>query len=151
MNLLLAIIAKRRGLNNGGNYRLTGTVDLIKTKGLKKSEINQLNRLLQKRLPPDRILTVDLAEALAEISFQLQHPISLVANRRGQIVNVTLGQPWQVNTPELRQVRVGPGRLCGHRVIYTQLNNKGNAQEKTTSQKWRVWQWCQQKQFNGPS
>ena len=100
---------------------MTGTLDLVKTKGLKKSEINQLNRLLQKRLPPDRILTIDLAEAVAEISYQLKQPISLVANRRGQIVNVTLGQPWQINTPELRQVRVGPGRLCGHRVIYTHL------------------------------
>lgn len=115
---------------------MTGTLDLVKTKGLKKSEINQLNRLLQKRLPPDRILTIDLAEAVAEISYQLRQPISLVANRRGQIVNVTLGQPWQINTPELRQVRVGPGRLCGHRVIYTRLaksekqaaknGNKGN-------------------------
>jgi GTP-binding protein HflX len=104
---------------------LTGTLDLIKAKGLKKSEINQLNRLLQRRLPPDRVITIDLAEAVAEISHRLGHPISLVANRRGQIVNVTLGQPWQINTPELRQVRVGPGRLCGHRVIYTRLAEKG--------------------------
>jgi len=53
---------------------LTGTLDLVKTKGLKKSEINQLNRLLQKRLPPDRILTMDLAEAVAEISYHLRQP-----------------------------------------------------------------------------
>ncbi len=109
---------------------MTGTLDLIKAKGLKKSEINQLNRLLQKRLPPDRIITIDLAEAVAEISHRLGQPISLVANRRGQIVNVTLGQPWQINTPELRQVRVGPGRLCGHRVIYTRLTEKDKHSNK---------------------
>ena len=112
---------------------MTGTLDLVKTKGLKKSEINQLNRLLQKRLPPDRILTIDLAEAVAEISYQLKQPISLVANRRGQIVNVTLGQPWQINTPELRQVRVGPGRLCGHRVIYTHLDKHEKQDSKNGS------------------
>ncbi len=109
---------------------MTGTLDLVKTKGLKKSEIHQLNRLLQKRLPPDCILTIDLAEAVAEISYRLRQPISLVANRRGQIVNVTLGQPWQINTPELRQVRVGPGRLCGHRVIYTHLAKNGKQANK---------------------
>lgn len=113
---------------------MTGTLDLIKTKGLKKSEINQLNRLLQRRLPPDRVITIEIAEAIAEISHRLGRAISLVANRRGQIVNVTLGQPWQINTPELRQVRVGPGRLCGHRVIYTHLAEKGKKAESTNSE-----------------
>ncbi len=112
---------------------MTGTLDLIKAKGLKKSEINQLNRLLQRRLPPDRVITIDIAEAVAEISYRLGQPISIVANRRGQIVNVTLGQPWQINTPELRQVRVGPGRLCGHRVIYTRLAEKGKHKDAESS------------------
>lgn len=99
-----------------------GKLDLGKSKGLKQSEIKKLNRLLQKRIPKDRVLTVEVADSVAEISHEIGYPISLVVNRRGQVVNVTIGQPCEVNMPELRGVRVGPGRLCGHRIIYTNLN-----------------------------
>jgi GTP-binding protein HflX len=102
---------------------LHGKVDLARAKGLKKSEIQRLNRLLQKRIPADKVVTLDLAESVAEISHSVDQAISLVVNRRGQVVNVTLGEPWQVNMPELRQVRVGPGRLCGHRIIATHLKS----------------------------
>lgn len=98
-----------------------GKLDLANAKGLKKSEVKQLSRILQKRIPKDKILTLDLADSVAEISHNTGYPVSVVVNRRGQIVNVTVGSPVQVNMPELRGVRVGPGRLCGHRIIHTHL------------------------------
>lgn len=100
-----------------------GKLDLAKAKGLKKSEIKQLNRLLMQRIPANKILTTDLADSVAEFSHSSGHCISLVVNRRGQVVNVTVGQPSEVNMPELRGVRVGPGRLCGHRIITTRIAN----------------------------
>jgi GTP-binding protein HflX len=106
---------------------LHGKLDLARAKGLKQSEIRQLNRLLQQRIPADKILTADLADFVAEISHSTGYPLSLVVNRRGHVVNVTVGQPSDVNMPELRGVRVGPGRLCGHRIIHTRLKN-GNGQ-----------------------
>jgi GTPase len=109
---------------------LHGKVDLAKAKGLKKSELKQLNRLLEQRIPADKVLTIELAETIAQVSQDIGQSVSVVANRRGQIVNVTLGQPWQVDMPELRQVRVGPGRLCGHRIIYTSLSSRANKPEK---------------------
>lgn len=104
-----------------------GKVDLARAKGLKKSEIKQLNRLLQQRIPADRILTTDLADSVAELSHNTGYPLSVVVNRRGHVVNVTVGQPSEVNMPELRGVRVGPGRLCGHRIIHTRLKNGSQA------------------------
>ena len=100
-----------------------GKVDLANAKGLKKSEIRQLNRLLQQRIPTDKVLTADIADSVAEISHTIGNAVSIVVNRRGQVVNVTVGQPSEVNMPELRGVRVGPGRLCGHRIIHTHLRN----------------------------
>lgn len=100
-----------------------GKLDLGKAKGLKQSEIKKLNRLLQQRIPKDKILTIELADSVAEISHETGYPLSLVVNRRGQVVNVTVGQPWEVNMPELKGVRVGPGRLCGHRIIHTRLDD----------------------------
>ncbi len=104
-----------------------GKLDLAHAKGLKKSEVQKLQRLLQQRVPADRILTIELAEAVAELSQSAGLPLSLVIDRRGQIVNVTVGNPTDVNVPELRKVRVGPGRLCGHRIIHTHLNGRNNA------------------------
>lgn len=100
-----------------------GKLDLAKAKGLKKSEIRQLDRLLTQRIPADKILTADLADSVAEISHTTGYPVTLVVNRRGHVVNVTVGNPGDVNMPELRGVRVGPGRLCGHRIINTHLKN----------------------------
>jgi len=103
---------------------LHGKVDLAKSKGLKKSEIKKLERLLQQRLPADKILTLELAEYLADFSHTTGYPISVVVDRSGQVVNVTVGPPGEVQTPELRGVRVGPGRLCGQRIIHTHLPGK---------------------------
>lgn len=101
-----------------------GKLDLANNKGLKKSEIKKLNRLLQERIPEDRVLTLDLADSLAEISYEIGSTISVVVNRRGQVVNITVGRPGDVNVPEMKGVRVGPGRLSGHRIIYTHLAGK---------------------------
>jgi GTPase len=109
---------------------LHGKVDLAKSKGLKKSEIRQLNRLLTQRIPADKILTIELADSVAELSNSIGQPVSLVVNRRGQVVNVTVGPPSDVNMPELRGVRVGPGRLCGHRIIHTNLSKGHSADAK---------------------
>ncbi len=110
-----------------------GKVDLAKSKGLKKSEIRQLNRLLTQRIPADKILTIELADSVAELSNSIGQPVSLVVNRRGQVVNVTVGQPSDVNMPELRGVRVGPGRLCGHRIIHTHLSKVNSSEEKSSA------------------
>ncbi|MGH7192886.1 MAG: GTPase HflX, partial [Candidatus Saccharimonadales bacterium] len=74
-------------------------LDLSNTKGLKKSEIKKLTRLLQERIPENMVLTLDLAESIAEISHETGSAISVVANRRGQIINITVGHPRDVNVP----------------------------------------------------
>jgi GTP-binding protein HflX len=103
---------------------MRATLDLAHSKGLKKSDTRKLEKLLHERIPTDKVLTLELAESAAEFTETSGHPVSLVLDRRGQVVNITIGPPGQVDTPELRQVRVGPGRLCGQRIIYTQLTNR---------------------------
>ncbi len=98
-----------------------GKLDLASAKGLKKSEIRQLNKLLQQRIPKDKVITIEFADTVAELSHTTGYPLSVVINRRGQVVNITVGQPSEVNVPELRGVRVGPGRLCGHRIVHTRI------------------------------
>ena len=115
-----------------------GKLDLANAKGLKKSEVRELTRLLQKRIPKDKILTLDLADTVAEISHSTGYPVSVVVNRRGQIVNVTVGDPKEVNVPELKGTRVGPGRLCGHRIIHTHLAPKKKEEKPSSSSEEKV-------------
>lgn len=103
-----------------------GKLDLSKAKGLKKSELKSLQRLLQERIPEGSVLTLDLAESMAEFTHETGEVLSVTVNRRGQVVNITVGQPKDVDTPELRGMRSGPGRLCGQRIIYTSLNGHAN-------------------------
>ncbi len=119
-----------------------GKLDNVKAKGLKKSEIQQISRLLDKRIPADKILTIDLADAMAEISNATGLAISVVINRRGNVVNVTVGNPGDINMPELRGVRVGPGRLSGCRVIYTSIQTKSKSKESGQESLSKENLWC---------
>ncbi len=103
-----------------------GKIDLSNAKGLKKSELKRLQRLLQERIPERSVLTLDLAESMAEFSHETGEVVSVTVNRRGQVVNITVGQPKDVETPELKGFRSGPGRLCGQRIIYTSFNGNQN-------------------------
>lgn len=108
------------------NNCLHGKIDTSKARGLKKSELKKLQRLLQERIPERNILTLDLAEFMADFSHETREVLSVTINRRGHIVNITVGKPSDVDAPELRGFRYGPGRLCGQRIIYTSLTGNGN-------------------------
>ena len=111
-----------------------GKLDLSKAKGLKKSELKKLQRLLQERIPEGSILTLDLAESMAEFSHETGEVLSATINRRGQVVNITVGKPSEVETPEFRGLRSGPGRLCGQRIVYTSLNGSSDGPSKDSLQ-----------------
>lgn len=110
-----------------------GKLDLAKVKGLKKSELQQLNRLFKLRVPKDKIVTSTLADSVAAVSYAIGHSLSLLMSRRGEIVSITLGQPKDIDMPELKSVRLGPGRLSGHRIIFTHLAFKANRHGKIAS------------------
>lgn len=111
-----------------------GKLDLSRAKGLKKSELKKLQRLLQERIPEGSVLTLDLAESMAEFTHETGEVLSTTINRRGQVVNITVGKPNEVETPELRGLRSGPGRLCGQRIIYTSLSNGHEGPSKESLQ-----------------
>lgn len=62
---------------------------------------------------------MELAEAAAEISHEINREIALIINRRGQVVNITVGEFDRVNIDKFKNVREGQARLCGLRCIHT--------------------------------
>ncbi|HEY9822055.1 MAG TPA: GTPase HflX [Candidatus Sericytochromatia bacterium] len=92
--------------------------------GLKSSYIKQLQRLYEKRLPGDRLITPEFAQDLSSISTEIHHPVCAYINRRGQIVRVAVGTPEKTQIPPQELPRHGAERLSGIRCIATQLKGE---------------------------
>jgi GTP-binding protein HflX len=68
------------------------------------------------------MITVDIAEIVAEISHEINKEIALIVNRKGQIVDIAVGDAEKVELPELKNIRESKSRLCGLRCIHTHPN-----------------------------
>jgi GTPase len=97
------------------------TIDTIHgdLKGLKSSQIKQLQKLYHQHLPGDCLTTPEFAQRLAAISTEIDKPVCAYFNRRGQVIRVGVGTPRQTQIPPLELPRYGAERLCGIRCIAT--------------------------------
>lgn len=89
--------------------------------GIKASQIKQLEKLYDQRLPGDRFLTPDIAEQLTTLSQTIRHPLSCYINRRGQIVRVGVGTPMQTQLAEADLPRRSGDRLSGIHCVTVQF------------------------------
>ena len=89
--------------------------------GLKSSQTKQLQRLYHQRLQGDRFTTIEFAQRLAAISTEINQPVSVYINRRGQVIRVGVGTPRQTQIPPLELPRYGAERLSGIRCLTTSL------------------------------
>ncbi|NJL01688.1 MAG: GTPase HflX [Spirulinaceae cyanobacterium SM2_1_0] len=101
--------------------------------GLKSSQVKQLRRLYQQRLPGDRFTTPEFAQRLAAISTDLQQPVCTYINRRGQVIRVGVGSPRQTQIPLLELPRYGAERLCGIRCLATKLKEAAPGNDSLTA------------------
>lgn len=92
-------------------------------KGLKSSQLKQLQRLYHQRQPRDLPTTAEFAQRLAAISTEINQSVSAYINRRGQVIRVGVGTPRQTQIPPLELPRYGAKRLSGIRCITTTLKS----------------------------
>lgn len=86
--------------------------------------MKQLAKLYHQRLPGDRLTTPEFAQRLAAISSDINQPVCVYLNRRGQAIRVGVGTPRQTQIPPLELPRYGAERLSGIRCIATQLKSE---------------------------
>jgi GTPase len=84
-------------------------------------------------LPGDRFVTAELAQRLAAISTEINNPVCIYVNRRGQIIRVGVGTPRQTQIPALELPRYGAERLCGIRCIATKLKTEPPKEDSLTA------------------
>jgi len=100
--------------------------------GLKASQIKRIERLYRKRIPPQRIISPDVARLLAELSSEIRRQIGILVGRRGTIEIVLVGDQRSVTLPDLSRFRTGVPRLRGLRFIHTHLQREPLTQEDLT-------------------
>jgi GTPase len=89
--------------------------------GLKANQLRQLQRLYHQRLPGDRVTTPEFAQRVAAVSTEVEQPVSVYVNRRGQVIRVGVGTVRQTQIPLQELPRYGAERLSGIRCIATKL------------------------------
>ncbi len=99
------------------------------TAGLKASQIRALERIYRRRLPPDRVVSGELARYLTELSRELRRQIGIIADRRGTIVHVILGDDREIVIPDLSDYGLGRSGLRGLRCLHTHLRQEPLSQD----------------------
>lgn len=94
------------------------------TSGLKANQIRRLEKFYRRRIPPEFVITFELARDISRLSHEIRRQIGLLINRMGKIACVIVGDYKGIIIPEITEYRAAPGRLKGLRCIHTHLGNE---------------------------
>ena len=102
------------------------------TTGLKANQIKRLGNLYRRRIPPQFLLTPEIARDLCRLSREIRRQIGIMVNRRSKIVFVIIGDNKKIVIPDSNDYRAAPGRLKGLRCIHTHLNHEALTDDDLT-------------------
>lgn len=81
--------------------------------------------LYHRRIPPQRVITPELARTLSELSWDLKRQMAVLVDRGGNVKYVIVGGPFGIWIPDLSDYRMGSGpRLRGLRCVHTHLRGE---------------------------
>lgn len=91
---------------------------------LKKSVIDELEALYSMQIDGNDFIPAELANSMASISSRINREIAVFIDRKGNIVDVSVGDSSTVELPEVKGRR-DKSRLSGIRCIHTHPNGDG--------------------------
>lgn len=100
--------------------------------GLKHNQIQRLEKLYNRRIPPRQIVTQEFARQMSEASHEINRQIGVLVNRSGYVEYVVVGNARSIILPDLKRVRVGETRFRGLRCLHTHLAGEGLTQDDLT-------------------
>jgi len=92
--------------------------------GLRPAQIAALERMYRRRIPPDAVISGELARYLCERSFELGRQLGLLVDRRGEIKYVIVGDDREIVIPDISHFPRGRSGLRGLRCIHTHLKQE---------------------------
>ena len=102
------------------------------TQGLKTSLLRRLDRLSRRRLPPERLITQELARELCAWTHETGRQVGVLVNRRGAVTHVMVGDSHSLEMPDWGRIRAGGGRLRGFRCIHSHVGNESLSRDDLT-------------------
>lgn len=100
--------------------------------GLKPSQIKALERIYRRRIPPDQIVTPELARYLSEQSLEIRRQIGLIVDRGGVVRYVIVGDDREIMIPDLSGYGRGRSGLRGLRCVHTHLAGEPLSEDDLT-------------------
>ena len=92
--------------------------------GLQASQKRSLERTFRRRVPPERVVSGELARHLAELSRELGRQIGVLVARNGAVRHVIVGDAHKLMLPDIGRLRGGAGRFRGLRLVHTHLRGE---------------------------
>lgn len=91
------------------------------TASLKASHVRQLQKLGDRSVSPDQVVSPALARDVLDLAHEIGRRVGLFVDRRGRVSRVILGDAHSLELPEFSRVRGVSGRLRGIRLVVTHL------------------------------
>lgn len=102
------------------------------TQGLKANQVRRIERLGTRRVPPDQIVSQELARQMSEISNETGRQVGVLLDRKGYVEYVMVGNAKGIQMPDFGRVRVGTDRFRGLRCVHTHLQGERLTQDDLT-------------------
>lgn len=99
---------------------------------MKPSQIRKIEHIYRRRIPPQKIVTPEIARLLIDLSIEIRRQIGILVGRRGLIEMVIIGDQKGITIPDLSRYRTGIPRLRGLRLIHTHLQGEPLNEEDLT-------------------
>ena len=97
--------------------------------GLKSSQVKALERIYQRRIPADQVITPELARFVTELSRELRRQVGMIIDRSGKILHVLLGDDREIVIPDLNRFGLDRSGLRGLRCVHTHLKGEPLSQD----------------------
>ncbi|HSC89244.1 MAG TPA: GTPase HflX [Polyangiaceae bacterium] len=102
------------------------------TTSLSASATRALERIWRRRVPPDVIVSPELAKSLADASRETSRQVGVLVSRMGDIEHVIVGTPTGLMLPDVGRLRAAKGRFRALRLVHTHLFNEGLTHDDLT-------------------
>jgi GTP-binding protein HflX len=129
MTAVTTVYWTARAASSGGErpLKVHGNIN-----GLKPGQRQRLERLYNRKVPREAIVSVPLAVSMTELSAEIGRQIGITIDRRGRIKHVIVGDADQLFIPDLGRSRAGEGRFRGIRLVHTHLRDEPLTEDDIT-------------------
>jgi len=100
--------------------------------GLKPNQLRRIEKLYQRRVSPNQIVTPEFARQLSELSHEIRRQIGALIDRKGYVEFVIVGDARRIELPDFKRVRVAGDRFRGLRCVHTHLRGEDLTRDDLT-------------------